>query len=344
MGPTDRPTRRSLTIGVMALAVAASMSACAGAATAPGAALGPASSTPPASASATAPTPGLATPGLATPGPATPGPATPLSTPAPVLTPTRVSTANTTPAAGPAGSVVVPVYWIGESRRSFALYREFRTVPDAGTPIASAVAAVTRAKPLDPDYLTPWRAASRVTARQAGDAITVDLSADAFANTQVGSALAERAVQQVVYTATAAAQNAGHPASTVTITVDGKPYDAWGAVRLGDPMKRAEMSAVQAHTWVTTPQEGDTVPAGQVVFKGSGTSFEANFPWEIHTAVGTVVAKGFTTGGGGGTFGELTFTVNLKPGSYTVKLSADDASGGAEGPGAATDDKRFTVR
>lgn len=315
MGPADRPTRRSLTLGVVTLAVTASMSACAGAATSPGAASSPASSTPPASAAT--------------------------STPTPAASPTPV----TTPATGPASSVVVPVYWIGESRRSMALYREFRTVPDAGTPVASAVAAVTRVKPLDPDYLTPWRAASRVTARQSGVGITVDLSADAFANTQVGSALAERAVQQVVYTATAAAQNAGHPATTVTITVDGKPFDAWGAVHLGDPMKRAELSAVQAHTWVTTPQEGDTVPAGQVVFKGYGTSFEANFPWEIRSAVGAVVAKGFTMGGSGdGTFGELTFTVPLKPGSYTVKLSGDDASGGAEGPGAATDDKRFTVR
>ena len=332
MGPADRPTRRSLTLGAAMLAVAASMSACAGAATPPGAAIGPASSTPPASASTTTPTPVTSTPVTSTP-----------VTSTPVTTPTR--TPVTTSVTGPASSVVVPVYWIGESRRSFALYREFRTVPDAGTPMASAVAAVTRMKPLDPDYLTPWRSASRVTARQSGNAITVDLSADAFANTHVGSALAERAVQQLVHTATAAAQNAGHPASTVTITVDGKPFDAWGAVHLGDPMKRAEMAAVQAHTWVTTPQEGDTVPAGQVVFRGYGTSFEANFPWEIRSAVGAVVAKGFTMGGGGdGTFGELTFTVPLKPGSYTVKLSGDDASGGAEGPGAATDDKHFTVR
>ena len=335
MGPADRPTCRSLTLGVMTLAVAASMSACGGAATAPGAASGTASSKPTAS---TSPTP----PG-STSTPVTTTTTTPVITTT-VTAPTQVTTANTTPAAGPAGSVVVPVYWIGESRRSFALYREFRTVPDAGTPIASAVAAVTRAKPLDPDYLTPWRAASRVTARQAGDAVTVDLSADAFANTEVGSALADRAVQQLVYTATAAAQNAGHPASTVTITVDGKPFDAWGAVHLGDPMKRAEMSAVQAHTWVTTPEEGDTVPAGQVVFTGYGTSFEANFPWEIRTAGGAVVAKGSTTGSGGGAFGKLTFTVALKPGSYTVRLSGDDASGGVEGPGAATDDKRFTVR
>ena len=48
----------------------------------------------------------------------------------------------------------IPVYWIADSRRSFSLYREFREVPDTGGPIASAVSAMTRLKPLDPDYMT----------------------------------------------------------------------------------------------------------------------------------------------------------------------------------------------
>ena len=238
----------------------------------------------------------------------------------------------------------MPVYWIAESRRSFALYREFRVVPDTGGPVSSAVSAMTRLKPLDPDYMTPWRPASRVTASQTGDAITVDLSTDAFANTQVGSELAERAVQQLVYTATAAAQQAGARAASVKITVDGAGFDAWGVVRLGEPMKRAPIATVQAHTWVTSPQEGEKLPAGAVAFKGFGTAFEANFVWEIREESGAVVAKGFTMGGSGdGTFGEFTFTAKLSAGAYSVEVSGGDASGGAEGPGAAVDDKSFTV-
>jgi len=93
---------------------------------------------------------------------------------------------------------------------------------------------MTSLKPLDPDYMTPWRPASRVTVSQKGDAITVDLSSDAFSNTQVGSELADRAVQQLIYTATAAALKAGTPATTVKITVDGAAIDVWGVVRLGD--------------------------------------------------------------------------------------------------------------
>jgi len=225
------------------------------------------------------------------------------------------------------------------------LYREFRVVPDKGGPIASAVSAMTRLKPLDPDYMTPWRPASRVTASQTGDAIRVDLSADAFANTQVGSELAGRALQQLVYTATAAARQAGTPASSVKITVDGGAFDAWGVVRVGTPMQRAPMAAVQAQTWVTSPQQGEDLPAGTVTFTGFGTSFEANFVWEIRNESKAVIAKGFAMGGSGdGTFGEFTFAAKLTAGTYSVQVSGDDASGGAEGPGAAVDDKAFTVR
>jgi hypothetical protein len=239
----------------------------------------------------------------------------------------------------------VPVYWIGESRKSFALFREFRTVPDAGGPVASAVAAMTRMAPLDPDYQTPWKPATRVTATQTGASIAVDLSADAISNTQVGSELAARAVQQLVYTATAAAYASGTPATTVTITIDGKAADAWGVVRLGQPTQRADMASVQAHAWVTSPQEGETLKAGKVTFTGFGTSFEANFPWKVTHAAGSVVASGATMGGTGtGGFGEVTFSATLTPGTYTVELATDDPSGGAEGSGAAVDTKRFIVK
>lgn len=266
---------------------------------------------------------------------ATPGPST-----------STGSTATSSPTASvPMTLKGLPVYWIAESRRSFALYREFRDVPDAGGPVASAVAAMTRLRPLDPDYTTPWRPVARVTATQTGEAITVDLSADAVSGTQVGSELAERAVQQLVYTATAAAAQAGSPATTVTITIDGQARDAWGAVRLGEPTRRAPLSSVQAHAWVTSPQEGDVVRAGTVAFKGFGTSFEATFGWKVLSSTGAVVARGSAMGGtGDGGFGEVSFSARLAAGTYTVELATDDPSGGAEGNGPATDDKRFTVR
>lgn len=267
-------------------------------------------------------------------------------------TATGATTATTATSSGTASSSTttaaelasIPVYWIAESRNAFALYREFRSVPDDGGPVASAVAAMTRMTPLDPDYMTPWRPASEVSVSQSGNAIEVDLSADAFANTNVGSELASRALQQLVYTATAAASQAGTPAQTVTVTMDGRSADVWGVLRLGEPMTRAPQAEVQAHAWVTSPQEGDELPAGTVTFKGFGTSFEANFTWKVTSVSGAVVAQGSAMGGTGtGGFGEFTFTADLAPGDYTVLVSTDDPSGGAEGAGPATDDKAFTV-
>jgi Immunoglobulin-like domain of bacterial spore germination len=110
-------------------------------------------------------------------------------------------------------------------------------------------------------------------------------------------------------------------------------------------MRRAPLAEVQAHAWVTSPQEGDQVQAGTVAFTGYGTSFEANFTWVVRNSAGATVAQGHAMGGTGtGGFGEFTFTARLAPGRYSVEVSTDDPSGGAEGRGPATDDKTFTVR
>jgi len=276
-------------------------------------------------------------------------PATPAATgtlsPSPAPTteaPTTGPTEEPTGTAAPTGELEgVPVYWLGQSATRFWLYREFRDVPDDGGRVASAVAAMTREQPLDPDYTSPWTPASRVQVVQDGDALTVDLSEDAFGE-GVGSEVAALAVQQLVWTATAAAQTAG----PVTITVDGGAYDAWGVMRLGEPVARAAIGDVQAPTWVLSPGEGATVPAGSVEVTGTGTAFEGNFLWEVRD-VGTdeVVADGFTTGGSMGEFGEFAFTVELSAGEYVLEVYQPDESGGesAEGPRMYPDTKRFIV-
>lgn len=292
------------------------------------------------------PVPAGTTTSTATAG-ATTTPAPPTTTPqGSASTPPQSVPPATTGAPQPPRSLDgVPVYWIGETGGAPRLFREFRTVPDTGGPIDSAVTAMTAMQPLDPDYLTPWRPASRVEVTRQGDALTVDLSADALSDTNVGSELAARAVQQLVYTATAAAQVAGTPAGTVRILVDGEPADAWGVVRLGEPTTRAPQAEVQSHIWVLEPTEGQQLAPGDVRFAGYGTSFEANFLWEITTRDGTVVARGNAMGGTGtGGFGEFDFQRALPAGAYVITMSTDDPSGGAEGGGAQVDTKSFTVR
>lgn len=271
------------------------------------------------------------------------------TTPIPSTTSTPASP-TTKPATSPTTPTYLtsmPIYFLGESQQTFRLYREFRTIRTIDGPISSAISAMTRFQPLDPDYVNPWRPASRVWVSQQGTTLTVDLSADAFGNSNVGSELAATAIQQLVYTATAAAHVAGHDAAAVVITVDGKPADVWGVIRVGTPMTRAPMIDAQAQAWITSPQQGDVVRAGRVRFTGYGTSFEAVFHWEVTTASGTQVAHGEAMGGSMGEFGSLQWTAKLAPGSYNVRLATDDPSGDGEhheGAGPAVDTKAFTVR
>ena len=103
------------------------------------------------------------------------------------------------------------MYWIGETGGAPRLFREFRTVPDRGGPIASALYAMTQVQPLDTDYTTRGSPASRITTTRSGSSLTVDLSADAVSATDVGSEVAQRAVQQLVYTATQRRPSPGRP-------------------------------------------------------------------------------------------------------------------------------------
>jgi hypothetical protein len=230
------------------------------------------------------------------------------------------------------------------TRTRFWLFREWDHV---GTP--SAQAAVDRmlaGGPADPDFTSIWRPAT-ATVEVGPDAITVNLGAEAFADAAVGSAAAQAAVQQLVYTVTAAASMTaptGAATPPVRILVDGRAgYNAWGAVRLGVPMTRD--TALAAPVWLETPSQGAQV-AGRVNITGYGSAFEGNLLWEVTRGSGTVVKSGQVQVSGDATPKAFAVTVDLPPGTYTVSVWGNDPSGGAnpDGPRLNLDTKDFTVR
>ena len=177
-----------------------------------------------------------------------------------------------------------PVYWIGRSNGNVFLYREFRDVPEQENPVTRALRAMMSEKPLDPDFFTPWQNPKKLATSISGkNVITVDVSADAF-NSNVDATMAERAIQQLVYTATAAGASSGLIDSgqqiQVVILVDGHTdYVAFNHVRLGSPTSRS--AGMVAPVWIIDPQEGMTLADGAVKISGRSTVPGGKLRWQI---------------------------------------------------------------
>ncbi|OIH84264.1 hypothetical protein BLJ79_12425 [Arthrobacter sp. UCD-GKA] len=266
--------------------------------------------------------------------------ATSVQTPTP-LSSVEMESLNTNPH--------VPVYWLAENDGTVSLYREFVRVKDAADPIADSVRYMLTQKPADPRYFSAWRPSAAVGASVSPDnVITVDLSAKAFGS-EVDAGLAERSIAQLVYTATAAAANAGILAEglepSVRILVDGESgYEAFGQIPLDHNFVRDVHLA--APLWIIDPQFGGTEKAGQVTFHGVSASFSGGESWEI-TRRGEspednqVVASGdLHTGGDSLGHNEFSFTYVLAPGNYTFSAWGIDA---ATGRHAGTESKDFAV-
>ncbi|HET7414197.1 MAG TPA: GerMN domain-containing protein [Arthrobacter sp.] len=235
-----------------------------------------------------------------------------------------------------------PVYWLGESARSVYLYREFREVENRGDPITTAIAAMTTEQPLDDDYFNPWQPASSIAASVSPDGvITVDISADAFTR-PLDAGMAQRAVQQLVYTATAAAASSGLISEDeqiqVVILVDGHTgYRAFGHVRLGEPMVRD--ASLVAPVWVIDPQDGTVFDGHKVTINGRGVARDNTLGWEI-TAVGSTMSRPAAepmTGSvklGQDNAGTFNFSVTLPKGNYELRVFQGD-------PGATRSQQRF---
>jgi spore germination protein GerM len=243
-----------------------------------------------------------------------------------------------------------PVYWIGRSNNNVFLYREFRDVPEQENPVTRALRAMMSEKPLDPDFFTPWQNPEKLASSISGkNVITVDISEDAF-NSNLDADMAGRAIQQLVFTATAAAASSGLLDSgqqiQVRILVDSHTdYVAFDHVQLGDPMSRA--AGMVAPVWIIDPQEGTELAGGSVKITGRSTVPGGKLRWQILRAEvngnKTPYLTGETTAAAeAAQSGLFTLALSLSPGSYELRVSqVDDAS---SGPELNVDTRNFNVR
>ncbi len=263
------------------------------------------------------------------PPPTTPEP--PGGTASPSTTASPDGTTSPDPGTGSPGTV--PVYYLGTVGDRVVLYREFRSVTRADTSvagsIAAAVAEMLRGDPLDPDYTSQWPAGSTVrSVRTEGGVAVVDLGG--IATNSVGAETAELTVQQLVWTATAAAADAGSPVDGVRLLVDGSARtELWGHVATGGVLRRGASTDVLAPVWLIAPQQGATV-GRNVRVHIAGTVFEATAHLRVQRAGGsTVEDRSVMLSAGAPGRGEAFVDLTLAPGSYTIEafyFSAEDGS------------------
>ena len=255
-------------------------------------------------------------------------------------------TEDTTPAEQPASaSATLPAYYLRETPQGLRLTREFQHVDLSDGPVTEAVRLAVTGGALDPDYRTAWPAGSNAKSVSLdGGAITVDLTgAPQGRPSGMSGEQAELAIQQVVYTAQAAAAQGRLP---VQLTLDGASTAQVLGISTSEPFSNAAENETLALVSVSSLSEGETVD-DRFVVSGIANSFEATVPWEVRQG-DKVVAKGFATADGWmDKLYPWTTTVNvskLSPGTYTFVAMTDDPSGGAEGAGPTEDTKTIVVK
>jgi hypothetical protein len=245
----------------------------------------------------------------------------------------------------------VPVYYLGQERiwreedlqpvDRIRLYREtHRVAVGDGSDQAKTVAAITamleEGSAFDPDYSSGWPAdASLREVSIDGDMVLVDLSG--AATNSVGAEAAQQAVQQLVWTATAASGKSG-----VRLHLDGEPVsELWGHVSVEGVLKRAAPLGTIAMVWLIDPQHGATVPTTFTVHV-SGAVYESTMYLRVRQGDQTV-SQTFVnvTSASEDRFGEAKTTMTLPPGNYIIEAYGESGVGvGVD----ALDDHTITVR
>jgi hypothetical protein len=148
-------------------------------------------------------------------------------------------------------------------------------------------------------------------------------------------------IQQLVWTVTAVAADAGTPVDGVRLLIDGSSRsELWGHVAIGGVLRRGAALNTQAPVWLISPQHGDTVGRTFRVHI-DGAVFEATANLLVRNASGAVVDERVVTlSNGGPARGEGFVELTLAPGRYTLEALYYSA---ADGSPQGIDDHEITV-
>lgn len=234
------------------------------------------------------------------------------------------------------------IYFVGDTPRGSALYREFQTL-QVDDPLTEALRRSITDSAMDPEYRSDWPASVRVDATYDGELFTIDLSGPGLRDRpgRWSERDAELAVQQVIYTAQAVESDSEAP---VRLLLDGEPTDEVFGVPANEPLTRAPELDVRAHVNLSDPSEDATVK-NRLRIKGVAASSEANVLWRITAKDGAFMSQDYLTTLAAMTLSPFEGSVDvsdLAPGAYELCVQTDDPSDG-EGPGPDVDTRTFHV-
>lgn len=238
----------------------------------------------------------------------------------------------------------LPIYWAVETEQAGPrLIREF-TPTQTDDALLAAANLVVSGTPDDSDYQTLWPVGEIAGVTEDGSTITVELADNQWQKRPAGmdKAAARQAVQQMVYTLQAVAQDR----LPVAFTVSGEPAEVFGIDTAGGVSQDSPLQALNMVT-ITSPQQGATVNGDTLEVSGLANSFEANVVCQILRDGDVLSASPITAEGW---MGEKLFPFTgevpldgVDPGPAQLRCSTDDPTGGVEGVGIFRDDKDITI-
>ncbi len=253
-------------------------------------------------------------------------PASPKPTPA-ATPPPASNSSSTLPTEPKARGVVetdlrvpkaVPVYWLGQrvgvkQGQEFRLYRTFNQV--SGKPALEALRTMTSPKAAnDADYESPWAGASVSSVRYTDDLIMVDF--DRLPTEKLKPAVADMAVQQLVYTVQGALQRT----APVQVTQQGRATpELFGVLDTKTPLSRAQTIDVQAFVWITSPENNQTVKQ-PITVAGVAAAYEAQVDWRATNVKTKQTIANYTMTKEGQKFSPFTFSTKLDPGEWLLEV------------------------
>jgi len=249
-----------------------------------------------------------------------------------------IGTGDSPSGTAPRAALVVeplPVYYTRLEQGRWALVREFAptTITDPSQRLAEALRLAVAGRAADPDYTSVWRQAHLTTDSAAGlveavsatarpDGIDIRLGPELVQSGEVSIAQSRLAVQQLIWTATAAAQQ------MVPVRITSTDGSSWlfGRVGLTTSFERTVAEGdPRAPVWVNSVVDGQGLAAGTVTISGDVAVGSEPVRWRLRrvTAGGSSplptaedVGSGLAETGAG-----RTSTAEARPGTRPGTLS-----------------------